>query len=160
MDFSTIKAKALEIKNLSEAKAKEFIAMGATTLANSTFTMTKKEELQKLIESSKETSFTNKKTGETKKYCHKSIAIFSDEKSEFFKEALYKFPILATKAFSENISLKLGIKTLVTPETEKEYAIKEYPCIVVFENEKWYKTISGNENITKLVKSLDLNITE
>ena len=68
--------------------------------------------------------------------------------------------MLVTKAFSQNINLKLGIKSILSKEDEEHYSIKEYPCIVVFENEKWYKTISGNENITKLVKSIDLDINK
>ena len=37
---------------------------------------------------------------------------------------------------------------------------KSLPCLVVFEEEKVYKTIEGAENILKLVKSFGLDINK
>jgi hypothetical protein len=34
--------------------------------------------------------------------------IFSDTKSDFFKDLLYELPVLSTKAFSQNIALRLA----------------------------------------------------
>jgi len=41
-----------------------------------------------------------------------------------------------------------------------DYNIETLPSLVVFEEEKAYKTISWEENILKLVKSFDLDINK
>jgi hypothetical protein len=75
MDFTKLREKALELKKKAEKKGKEAIDYGAKKLAKSNFTINSKEDFEKFIEKSKETSFTNKETGAIKKYPHRVIVI-------------------------------------------------------------------------------------
>jgi hypothetical protein len=152
MDFNKLKAKAIELKNKT-------INSAAKTLTESSITIAQKQNLSNLIEKSKTTSFKNKETGEEKKYKHKSIVIFAEEWSIFFKNALYIFPVISAKCFSQNIVFKLA-KSKIEWVNLSDYNIETLPSLVVFEEEKAYKTISWEENILKLVKSFDLDINK
>lgn len=159
MDFNEIKKKALELKKKAEEKTKDAIEYSSKKLAESSFTISKKEDLDKIIEKSKTTEFTNKETWETKTYKHKSIVVFWDEKSDFFKESLINFPVLVTKAFSQNIALRLA-KSEIENVNLEDYKVSELPALVVFEEEKVYKTITWKENIKEVVKKLNLDINK
>jgi len=150
MDFSKIKSKLIETKNKAVDKSAEF-------LWNSAFTIKTLESLNEIIKKSKKTTFTNKETWETKEFNKKIIVVFWDENSDFFKESLLSFPVLATKAFSQNITLKLA-KTSIEWLKLEDYNIKETPSLLVFQDEKIIKVVSWRENILKLVKSINLDI--
>lgn len=150
MDFSKIKNKFIETKN----KAVDF---SANKLWNSIFTIKNIEELNNAIGKSKNINYTNKETWEIKTYTKNSFVLFWDESSDFFKDSLITFPVLATKAFSQNITLKLA-KTNIENLKLDDYKIKEIPSLVVFENEKVKTVIEWKENILKLVKSINLDI--
>lgn len=150
MDFQAIKNKVIETKNKA-------IDYSAEKLSTSMFTIKNIEELNNTISKSKETSFTNKETWETKTYTKNSFVLFWDENSDFFKESLITFPVLATKAFSQNITLKLAKINIENLKLE-DYNIEVIPSLVVFENEKVKTVIAWKENILKLVKSRNLNI--
>ena len=159
MDLKSLKEKALEIKKQASDKIEKALDYSAKKLSESSVTIDKKEDIDKLITKSKTTSFTNEKTWETKEYKHKSIVIFWEEKSDFFKKALINFPILVTKAFSQNITLKLA-KEKIEKYDIKDLWVKEFPCMVVFEEEKVLKIIHWEKNIQKLVNALNLNINK
>lgn len=150
MDFAKLKSKLIETKNKAVDSSAKF-------LWNSMFTIKNIDELNNAISKSKQTSFTNKETWETKIYTKNSFVLFWDEKSDFFKESLINFPILATKAFSQNITLKLAKINIENLKLE-DYNVKEIPSLVVFENEKVKTVIAWKENILKLVKSINLDI--
>ncbi|MDD2908115.1 MAG: hypothetical protein PHH98_05780 [Candidatus Gracilibacteria bacterium] len=150
MDFKKFKNKLIETKNKA-------IDYSAEKLGESMFTIKNIEELNAIIGKSKTTMFTNKETGIIKEYIKNSYVLFGDENTDFFKEALIIFPVLATKAFSQNITLKLA-KTNIKDLVLENYEIKEVPSLVIFENEKVKKVITGRENILKLVKSFKLDI--
>lgn len=150
MDFSKIKSKIIETKNKAVVKSAEL-------LWNSSFTIKTLEELNESIKKSKKTTFTNKETWELKEFNKKVIIVFWDENSDFFKESLLIFPILVTKAFYQNTTLKLA-KTSISWINLEDYKIKEIPSLVMFENEGVKKVIEWRENILKLVKSINLDI--
>jgi len=154
MDFKTLKEKALE-------KTKQAVNYSANKLAESSLTIEKKEDLEKIIKKSATTKFTNKETWKTKEYKHKSIIIFAEPWSDFFKEALYIFPGLVAKAFTQNITVKLA-KSKIEWVKLSDYKIneKDLPTMVVFEEEKVFKIINWTQNILKLVKSFNLDINK
>jgi len=159
MDFKAIKEKALKLKKKASEQTLKAINYSAEKLTNSKFTIETKEALGAIIKKSEDTKFKNKETWVEKTYKHRSLVIFAEEWSEFFKEALYALPILATKAFSQNISIKLA-KSKIKWVKLSDYKVKPsaLPCLVVFENKKVIKTIEWTEKILKLVKSLNLDI--
>lgn len=161
MDFKELKEKALELKKMASEQTQKAINYGAEKLTNSGLTINKKEELDAIIKKSATTTFKNKETWVKKENKHKSIVIFADEGSEFFKKALYMLPIIATKAFTQSISVKLA-KSKIDWVKLSDYKVKAktLPCLVVFEEEKVLKTIEWTENILKLVKSFDLDINK
>ena len=61
-----------------------------------------------------------------------------EKKSDFYKDALIQVPVLATKAWTSSISLKmcdLDLKEL------SKYKITDLPCLVLFTNEKLKKIV-------------------
>ena len=154
MDFKELKKKALE-------KTHQAIDYSAKKLTNSSLTINTKEELESIVKKSTTTKFKNKETWIEKEYKHKSIVIFAEEWSDFFKDALYMLPVIAAKSFTQNISVKLA-KSKIEWIKLSEYKVKAktLPCLVVFEEEKVLKTIEWTENILKLVKSFDLDINK
>jgi hypothetical protein len=65
-------------------------------------------DLEKFIEKSKPTTGKDSSTGKEKTFKHQVIIIFTDTETDFFKELLYRLPILSTKAYSQNIGLKIA----------------------------------------------------
>jgi len=150
MDFAEFKKKALKFKD-------DVIDKSAKKLAESSLVINTKDDLEKFIEKSKTTSFTSQETGETKEFTKKVIVIFAEKDSDFFEAALVKLPVLVTKAFSQNIPLKMcdiDLKDL------SEYKIPSFPSLVVFQTEKVVKIVEWEEKINTIVKSLSLNIEE
>ncbi len=161
MDFKELKEKALKLKEKASEQTQKAINYGATKLTESNLTIDKKEDIDLLIKKSKTTKFKNKETWIEKEYKHKSIIIFADEWSDFFKKALYILPVISAKAFTQNISVKLA-KSKIKEIKLSDYNVKakSLPCLVVFEEEKILKTIEWTQNILKLVKSFDLDINK
>jgi len=165
MDFKafTVKAKekALQLKDKASEHKQKAINYSAKKLTNSKYTISEKEALDSIIKKSATTTFKNKETWIEKKIKHKSIVIFADEWSEFFKDYLFLLPIMETKAFSQNISVKLA-KSKIKWVKLSDYKVKakSLPSLVVFQEEKVYKNIEWNENILKLVKSFNIDIND
>lgn len=131
----------------------------AKKISDSSYTLKSIKEIDEIIKKSKTTNFKNEKTWEKKVFKHKTIVIFWDEKSDFFEDALVNLPILATKAFSENIIVRLAT-TNIKWLNLKEFWVKEIPSMVVFQEEKVYKIISSEKNIEKITKSFKMWIEE
>ena len=150
MDFWDFKKKALKFKD-------DIFEKWAKKMANSSMVINTIDELEKFIKKSETKIFTSKETWKVKEFTKKVIVIFAEKESDFFKNFLIWLPILITKAFSQNIPLKMcdiEIKDL------KQYNIKEQPCLVVFETEEVIKIIEWEENISKIVKKVDLDINK
>ena len=148
MDFKDLKEKVLKFKD-------ETITSGAKKIAESSMVIKSKEDLDKLIAKSKNTKFTSKETWETKVFIKHSIVIFVEKKSDFYKDALVQVPVLATKAWTSSISLKmcdLDLKDL------SDYKITETPTLALFTDEKLSKVVIWEEDIKTIVKTLDLDI--
>jgi len=159
MNLKELKEKAKKIQEKASEYTTKAIKYSSEKLVSSSFTIGAKEELISFIKKSENKKFKNKETGEEKTFKKRIIVIFWEEKSDFFKEALYMFPSLVAKAFSQNISLKLA-KSEIKDVKISNYNVNELPSLVVFENKKVLKVISGRENILKLVKSLNLDINK
>jgi len=152
-----MKDEALKLKDKAKKAGKDAIEYSATKMADSKMTLKTVEDLEKFRETSKNTKWTDSTTGKKKEFSHRSIVIFSDTKSTFFKEMLYKLPVLQTKAFTQGVKLKLADISMKWLDKEK-FSIHNTPSLVVFENEKLLKTLQGEENIQKVVKSMSLDI--
>ena len=157
MDFKNIKNKLITAWNSAKNKFLESkekaVKFSAKKLSESWITIRTKESLEDFIKNSKNTTFLDKETWKNKTYKRKVIIIFANEKSDFFKNALFQYPILITKAFSQDINLKLALSKIEGVDYSS-FNIKNMPSLVVFENQKPIKTIEWKENIEKLVKSL------
>ena len=138
-----MKDKALEIKdNLVEKSAEK--------LSESSLVLKDKKDLEEIINKTTPKEFTSKETWEKKVFKKYAVIIFVKKDTNFYKEALIEIPVLATKAWTQNIPLKI---------TNLEYKwITEFPSLVIFENKKIYKTLSWEENIKKIVKNMDFDI--
>ncbi len=156
----------MDFKKLVETaktKTKEYsdkaVDFSSKKLSESKLTLKTSEELQKLIDSSQNTKFTNKETGVEKTFVKHSIIILWDEKSDFFKQALYILPVLATKGFTKNTSVKIAGNDIKDFDY-KTIQVEEFPSLVLFENKEVKKVITGKENILKLVKTWNFDINE
>jgi len=145
-----MKKKALKFKD-------DVIESWAKKLAESSMVINKIEDLEEFIKKSETKTFTSKETWETKKFIKKVIVIFADKNSDFMKKSLIGLPVLITKAFSQNIPLKMcDIKI----DELKTYDIKTLPTLVVFETEKIIDVIEWEEDINKITKSLSIDINK
>ena len=151
MDFAEMKKKALKFKD-------DMVESGAKKLAESSMVINKIEDLEEFIKKSETKTFTSKETGVTKKFIKKVIVIFAEKDSDFMKKSLISLPVLVTKAFSQNIPLKMCDIKL---EELKDYTeIKTFPSLVVFETEKIIDVIEWEEDINKITKSLSIDINK
>ena len=155
------KKKALDIKKETDEKKDDAIKYGKEKMYTFKIYINSKEEMDFIINKSKTTKLTNKETWEEKIFKHKSIVIFVEEWSDFLKKIYYIIPIIKTKAFSQNISVRLS-KWKIEWIDLSHYNVDEsnLPCLVVFEEEKFFKKIEWEENILKLVKSFNLDINK
>ena len=157
MDFKKIKQEALRLKNKAVEAGKDAANYSASKLADSSFTLKNKQELESFIEKSKTTTGKDSSTGKEKKFKHYVIIIFADTQSIFFKELLYKLPILSTKAYSQSIALKLA--DISMKDIDKDfYQITDSESLVVLQECKVTKVVRGQESIQKIVKSMSLDI--
>ncbi len=156
MDFKKFVETA---KNKTKEYSDKAVDFSSKKLSESKLTLKTAEELQKLIDSSQNTKFTNKETWVEKSFVKHSIIILWDEKSDFFKQALYILPILATKGFTKNTSVKIA-RNDIKDFDYKTIQVEEFPSLVLFENKEVKKVITGKENILKLVKTWNFDINE
>ena len=68
-------------------------------------------------------------------------------------------PILLTKAFSQSLQIKM-VDTSNEEIDLKKYHNEVFPALFIFENKELYKTISGEENVKKVVKTMSLDINK
>jgi hypothetical protein len=115
-------------------------------------------ELQDFILKSENKNYITKEW-ESKIAIKRVLIIFWDSKKDFFKSMLLYLPVLLTKWFYDNLSIKL-VDVNNEEIDYKKYDIEEIPSLVVFENKEIYKVIPWEENIKKVVKSLSLDINE
>lgn len=156
MDFKKLLQTAKDKTKEYSEKAVDF---SSKKLSESSLTLKKSEDVQKIILASENKNFKNEETWEEKTFTKHSIIIFGDEKSDFFKEALYILPVLATKGFTKNTPVKLAWNNIEAFDYKK-YGIQEFPSLVLFENKEVKKVITGKENILKLVKTWNFDINE
>lgn len=107
MDFSKLKQKASQLQKKAKTAADDAVKYSAGKLADSKFTLKNILEVREVIKKS-ENIKKKLDSGEEKNFIHQSVIIFCDTKSEFFRGLLVSFPVLATKAFSQNITLRLA----------------------------------------------------
>ena len=156
-DIESIKKKALELKDQAQKKADELVEVSGKKLSESKLTLNNEKQLKAMVAKSKNTSFTSSETGETKTFVKRSMVIFGQKDSDFFKQALYVLPVLWTKGFSQNTPVALALNN-VPWANMSDYWVEGEACLVVYENEKIKKIITGSDKILKLVKSMDLDI--
>ncbi|MDQ7022776.1 MAG: hypothetical protein Q9M97_04565 [Candidatus Gracilibacteria bacterium] len=134
------------------------IETGTKKLVESSMVINKTEDLEEFIKKSQTKSFTSEETGITKEFIKKVIVIFADRESTFMKKSLIGLPVLITKAFSQNITLKMC--DIKLEELKKYNEIKIIPTLVVFQTEKIIDVIEGEEDINKIIKSLTIDINK
>lgn len=158
MDFSKVKAKALELKNKAIELKNKAIESTAKKISESTLVLINQQNLEDFILKSENKKVTTPEW-EEKIFTKRVFVIFWNSKENFFKEFMLSLPILITKAFSQNISFKVVDISNVSIDYSK-YEIKEFPSILVFQNKEVYKLISGEEKFKKVVKSLTFDINK
>lgn len=159
MDLQKIKEEAQKLKTKAQKAWNDLLEFGASKIADSKFTLKDVEAVEAFRKTSKNTQGTDSHTGEKKTFTHRSIVLFADIHSDFFKEMIFILPVLETKSFSQNIKFRLADISMKWLNTST-YEIHKDPSMVVFESEKILKTIEGEENIQKVVKSLSLDINK
>lgn len=162
MDFKKIKEKAKKIKDKTINIAKNTtLKVKNSKIANISFIIKTKKDFDDLIEKSKTTYYYDNEKNKKISYLNKSIVIFAIEWTNFYKKLFYIFPIISTKAFSQNITVKLSKPNIKWIDYKKyNINIKNFPCLVIFQEKKLYKIIEWEENINKLVKSINLDINK
>lgn len=158
MDFAALKKKALEFKDKTLEFSKKTIEETAVKVSKSSLVIKNNDELEAIILKSQNTTFVSQEWV-SKVFTKRSILIVGDWEKEFFKQMLINLPILLTKAFSQDIALKLmDVKNKKIDISR--YNLLEIPALIVFENKEVYKIIYSEENLKKVVKNLTLDINK
>lgn len=154
MDYSQLKEKAKLFWIKVKETANKALEKWAKSLQNSLFVIKDSAGLEELI------NLSASKIGQTGTiYEKKSLLVIGDPETDFFKKALYIFPVVYTKAWSQNTAVKLmSSKTVGIDFTKYGLSLSKIPCCVVFADKKVSKIIAWEENINKLVTSLSLDI--
>jgi hypothetical protein len=146
MDFNDLKKKALELKDKANEQKDKLIASSADKISKSGAVIrdtkdNKKEEILK----------------EFKEKNKKSAIIFAEDTEAFFKKALYMFPVLFTKGWTQNYALKIfPVKEI--SEIDSFLNIEKLPTLVVYKNNEEYERYTNEEELMKVVKDLNLDI--
>lgn len=152
-----LKEKALLVKNKAIDLKNKSVDFSAWKLANSNLILKDQNDINDLIEKSKNKTFTTKEW-EEKTSIKRSFLVIWDSKQDFFKEFLALIPVLLVKSFSQNISVKIAdIQNELLDLSS--YSVEEIPSLIIFEDTQVYKTITWEENIKQIIKwfSLDIN---
>lgn len=156
MDFAQLKKKAFELKDKTVDFTKKTIEETAVKVSESKIVLKTQEELVDFISKSENKHFITPEWVE-KNFVKRTYLVVGDGKKEFFKEFLLYLPVFLTKAFSQNVVFKMA-DCNNTALLLEEYNIWEFPALLVFENKQLYKMILWEDNVKKVVKTLDLDI--
>lgn len=85
--------------------------------------------------------------------------IAGNKEQNFFQDMIIALPILLTKAFSQSLQIKM-VDISKEDIDLKKYHCEVFPALLIFENKELYKTISGEENVKKVVKTMSLDINK
>ena len=153
MDFKELQAKAKKYtKQLSETVDKQ-LDKWIEKIENSSFVISKKEDLEKVIEETKNTENSYGKISRKK-----TIVICVEKGSDFYKHLLsYMLPVIYWKAWTQNVGVKL---CNLEQKELKKYDIGELPALVIFADTKVEKVIHGKEKIEKVVKNTNMDIND
>ncbi len=153
MDFKRFKKNVWFFTDKLKEKTTEVTDWLAKKFSESAFVLKTPEELDTFIKKSK--NFTSKETWKT--FEKRVLVIFWDSKTDFYKDMLKFFPILFTKSWVANDSIKL---VDINSEwfTKEKYKFDFVPWLIVYQNEKFFKEIPGQNNIKKIVKNTTMDI--
>lgn len=158
MDFSKLKTKALELKDKAVEITNKTVDATAKKVWESSLVLKIQLDFDEFILKSETKTFTNQ-AWETKIFEKRCAVIAWDSEQNFFKEMLFSLPILLTKGFSQNLPIKM-IDIKNKDISLEKYQLSEIPAMIIFENKEVYKTITWEDNIKKVVKSLTLDINK
>jgi|GEM_PF-837205 len=117
-------------------------------------------ELLALVEKSK-TKVVTTQEGEEKTFIKRSLLLVGDGEKDFFKNFSLSFPMLLTKSFVQTTPFKMhDINHIIIDVGKYHISLQELPILVVFENEKVYKTIRGEDHIKKVLNSFSLDLNK
>ena len=151
MDFKNFKKNIWYFTKKLQDTSTEITDNLAKKFSHSSFVLKNEDELKEFIKKSKNTI-----SSETWKIFKKRVlVIFWEEKSNFYKEMLKFFPILFTKSWVTNTSIRLIDKKNIDL---KKYNVSFLPSLIVFENEEFLKEIPWKNNIVKIVKNTTMDI--
>ncbi len=153
MDFSKFKEKLSSIKSSTAKFYNDNVDKTAKKVVDSGLTIKTLFELEDFIWKSKN-YFSEASWKEEWK---RIICIFASKESDFFKNFLFKIPLIYTKAWSRNIWIKLVESSLEWLDLPR-FQISILPSLVLFENEKVVKVVATEEKINKIVNGLNLDI--
>lgn len=153
MDFWQLKEKLLQAKNKSIDVFNKTVEKWTGKLIESNLTIKTLFDLDNFISKSK--NVYNPQTWQDS--VKKVICIFASKESDFFKKSLYILPVIFTKWWTSNISVKLVDSSLEWLDLKK-FEVETLPSLVLIENEKVIKVVAWEEKIDKIVTWLTLDI--
>ena len=152
MDFKNFKKNIWYFTDKLKETTQEVSENLAKKFSQSSFVLKDSKELEDFIKKSRD--FINKESW--KIFKKRVLVIVWEPKTNFYKEMLKYFPILFTKSWVANNSIRLIDKKNIDL---KKYNIDFLPTLIVFESEEFLKNIPGENNIKKIVfnKTMDID---
>ena len=152
MDFKKLKENVIKIKDKTKEGLNKAADYWSSKISSTKLVLSTEKDLKLFIDRSK--TVTNK---DWKKYKKKVIVIFIEKDDTYYKKVMYDLLVLYTKAWSQNIYLKICD---ISKNDLKTVEVSSYPSLVVFESKKIVKVLEWEEKIKKVVKSFSLNINK
>ena len=152
MDFKKLKENVIKIKDKTKESLNKAVDYWSSKISSTKLVLSTEKDLKLFIDRSK--TVTNK---DWKKFKKKIIVIFIEKTDSYYKKLMYDLLVLYTKAWSQNIFLKICD---ISKKDLKDIEVSSYPSLVVFETKKIIKVLEWEEKIKKVVKSFTLNINK
>jgi len=140
MDFKKIKEEALKLKEKALKAWNEAFDSTAWKFRDSSFVLKGPEDLNNFVDMNK-----NK------------IIIFWKSDTEFYRKAVVIFPVIFTKAWTNNYKFRFFDVSDINSVPES-FPLEELPTMFIIEDSEIIETISWEENVMKVVKKLGLDI--
>lgn len=140
MDFSTLKTRLLEAKDIaiqkSQEAAEQAMHYGANAVSKTPLAIKTPEELDEALKN------------------RKLAVIVGNEPTEGYRKLVALYPVLLTKVWVEGAQLRY-CDSEKTPEIASRMHAAEYPSLSIFFEGVYIKTIAGEDAIKKYLDNMD-----
>ena len=140
MDFKELKEQAIKLSKQAIEYKKKAVKMWIEKIHESSFTIKNEKDFEEFVSKNKN-----------------ALVIFWNKKEPYFKKLLLTIPVIFTKSWVSNYSLKI-LDINENDKICKKHSLSSYPSMISFKEWKSNKIYNWEKEIMDLVKTLSLDI--